>query len=153
MQMPALRGFSHRNLKNMRQFSSTYAKSPIADSLKLQPETTDTDPGAIGQLPTAQLKDHDAEAFFGISFTHHVLLLNKCNHPDERTFYMRLAAREFWSVAVLEHQLRYRKIYKTYFRTRMNLRNLGTLPQRSHHHLHIHSRMGAKFQHLKCSRK
>jgi predicted nuclease of restriction endonuclease-like (RecB) superfamily len=44
-------------------------------------------------------------AFLGISFTHHVLLLNKFESEQERYFYMQQAASQFWSVSLLEHHI------------------------------------------------
>lgn len=64
------------------------------------------------QSATAQF-----EEFFGISFTHHILILNKCSDLSERMFYIQLAATELWSVTVLEH-----KIDSRLFETK------GTLP-------------------------
>jgi predicted nuclease of restriction endonuclease-like (RecB) superfamily len=48
------------------------------------------------------------DAFLGISFTHHLLLLNKCGNMDERLFYMRYVATAYWSVSVLEHHIQER---------------------------------------------
>jgi DUF1016 N-terminal domain len=38
VQMPALRGFSHRNLKNMRQFYTAYSPAPIGQVITAQLE-------------------------------------------------------------------------------------------------------------------
>ncbi|HEX9511068.1 MAG TPA: PDDEXK nuclease domain-containing protein, partial [Puia sp.] len=40
-----------------------------------------------------------------ISFTHHILILNKCKHLQERFFYIEQAATQYWSVALLEHHI------------------------------------------------
>ena len=45
------------------------------------------------------------EAFWSISFSHHIVLLAKCKSLEERFFYMIQTALEFWSVNVLEHQI------------------------------------------------
>jgi predicted nuclease of restriction endonuclease-like (RecB) superfamily len=45
-------------------------------------------------------------SFVGITFTHHLLLLNKCKSYEERIFYMRLTADSFWSVETLEHHIK-----------------------------------------------
>lgn len=42
----------------------------------------------------------------GITFTHHVLLLNRCQFYEERMFYIRRAATEFWTVETLEHYIK-----------------------------------------------
>jgi predicted nuclease of restriction endonuclease-like (RecB) superfamily len=59
-ELPGIRGFSFTSLKNMRQFYETYSHLPFSQSL-------------TGQLPSLR-----EESFWGISFTHHILLINKC---------------------------------------------------------------------------
>lgn len=114
-QLPGLRGFSFRNLKNMRQFFEEYNNTAIGPSVTAQLSP------AFGQLPTAQLRKPRRENigqqpahlntpelqnhFFGISFTHHILLLNECKDPQERSFYIEQAATQFWSVNLLEHHI------------------------------------------------
>lgn len=99
-QMPGLRGFSYRNLKNMRQFYQEYSDTEIGQSLTAQLKLTDNQTDIIAPSLTAQL-----EAFAGISFSHHILLLNKCRSFEKRLFYMEMAASEFWSVNILEHKI------------------------------------------------
>jgi predicted nuclease of restriction endonuclease-like (RecB) superfamily len=55
------------------------------------------------RLKTEQilLPDH----FLNISFTHHILILNKCNSMEERLFYITESATRFWSVSILEHHI------------------------------------------------
>lgn len=81
-QLPGLRGFSHRNLLNMKRFYNEN-QSLI-----------------FSQSPTAIFP-----AFWCISFTHHILLLNKCKTTEERHFYIEQAATNFWSVSLLEHHI------------------------------------------------
>jgi len=60
------------------------------------------------QLTTAQFESTDrflSEVFFNISFTQHLLLLNKCKEAEERLFYMQRAAAFQWTVALLEHHI------------------------------------------------
>jgi hypothetical protein len=54
-QLPGLRGFSHRNLLNMKRFYTEYQHL------------------IFSQLPTAK-------SFWGITFTHHILLLKNAIH-------------------------------------------------------------------------
>jgi predicted nuclease of restriction endonuclease-like (RecB) superfamily len=102
-QLPGLRGFSYRNLRNMRQFFEVYNSTSIWQSLtaKLQSEEN----RALLAKPTAKLNNPALEAFFGISFTHHILLLNRCGSMEERFFYIFQASTQLWSVAVLEHNI------------------------------------------------
>lgn len=81
-ELPGIRGFSFTSLKNMRQFYETYVEG-------------------IGQSVTGLME----EAFWGISFTHHMLLINKCPKLEERLFYIEQAASQYWSVRVLEHNV------------------------------------------------
>lgn len=131
-ELPGLRGFSTRNLHKMRQLHDTYNKSVIWPSLTAQlernlirssttPQLERATDDAIFDRPeeklivpssTAQLEKASTapdqqliDAFFSISFTHHVLLLNKCESEQERYFYMQQAASQFWSVSLLEHHI------------------------------------------------
>lgn len=82
-QLPGLKGFSARNLIKMRQFFDAYCIPVIAPSV------------------TAQLQ----ECFYSISFTHHILILEKCKQENERLFYISQTAEQCWSVRELEHHI------------------------------------------------
>lgn len=129
-ELPGLRGFSDRNLNKMKQFFEAYYSFLIMPSATAQlTKSLDTKgkrpimPSAtaqIGQSVTAQLKknkkplplkEEQLNAFFNISFTHHILLLNKCKDSQERFFYIQSAASEMWSIAILQHQIA-SKLYK-----------------------------------------
>ncbi len=73
---PDIRGFTRANLFRMRQFYRTYS----ADK-KVAP--------LVRQLP----------------WTHNLLILSRCKHPEEREFYLRLCLRERWGKRDLERQL------------------------------------------------
>jgi predicted nuclease of restriction endonuclease-like (RecB) superfamily len=102
-QLPGLKGFSPRNLRSMRRFYDEYQSIVILQS------------------PTAKLPRINVppifEYFWGISFTHHILILSKCESKEERFFYIEGCSTEFWSVSVLEHNIE-AKLYK----------HLGKLP-------------------------
>ena len=89
-QLPGLRGFSHRNLKNMRQFYHDYQTF------------------IIGQSPTALIRKFRKEYeiyFFSISFSHHILILNSSKTMEEKMFYISQAASRTWSVSLLERNI------------------------------------------------
>lgn len=96
-QLPGLRGFSYRNLMNMKLFFIEYQRVKFLQSPTAELQKDDQ----IGQSPTAELPG----AFWGITFTHHLLLINKCKSYEERVFYMLQAASGFWSVSLLEHHI------------------------------------------------
>lgn len=115
-EMPGLRGFSYRNLKNMRQFAEEYAglgflplsraeiqraenqEPEIGQLATAQLEHTDLGIGQtasgqlgsidfpIGQTASAQLERLDRDIFLGIGFSHHVLLMSRCKNLEERRF-------------------------------------------------------------------
>lgn len=97
-QLPGLRGFSYRNLMNMKRFSSEYQSVIILQSVTAEMQTK-------GKKETGLLLPIQSEVFWSISFTHHMLILNKCQTSDERFFYIEQAATQFWSVTVLEHYI------------------------------------------------
>ncbi len=136
-ELPGLRGFSETNLKNMRQFADEYSgilftqavtaksRKSFSQSATVQMESV------ISQLPTAQLKkqgkaivlnEPGLDIFFGISFTHHILLLNKCRDKKERYFYMQMAAGDMWSVSALQHNIS-SKLYKHQGKLPNNFKN------------------------------
>jgi predicted nuclease of restriction endonuclease-like (RecB) superfamily len=74
---PGIRGFGKRNLFRMRQFYETYRENEIVSAL-------------LTQLP----------------WTHHLIILGQSKRPEEREFYLRMAAQEKWSSRQLERQIR-----------------------------------------------
>ena len=119
-EMPGLRGFSYRNLKNMRQFAEEYAglgflPLPRAETQRAENQEPEIWQLAtaklgsidfpIGQLPTAQLEDFKPEVFFALGFTQHILLMNRCKTLHERRFYMENAVANQWTVDILDHQI------------------------------------------------
>ena len=74
---PGLRGFTRRNLFRMRQFYEAYPAPEIV-------------PALLTQLP----------------WTHHLIILGQAKRPEEREFYLRLAAQEKWSSRELERQFK-----------------------------------------------
>ena len=76
MREPGMRGFSPPNLWRMRQFFQTYHGDEILS-------------------PLVRV----------LSWTHNLMILNKCKSRDERAFYLRIAARERWGKRDLERQI------------------------------------------------
>lgn len=91
-QLPGLRGFSARNLWSMKKFHDEYQGFVI-----LQSVTAEMKIGSLNEVP---------DGFWRVSFTHHLLLLNKCTTIEERFFYMKQCSNEFWSVRHLEYSIK-----------------------------------------------
>ncbi|MGV3596066.1 MAG: PDDEXK nuclease domain-containing protein [Sediminibacterium sp.] len=97
-QLPGLRGFSHRNLKKMRQFYEAYQYLPIGSPVVSQ----------IRPSVTAQMQNQEnqyIEYFSCISFSHHLIILAGVKTKDERWFYIEQAANNGWSIRTLEHHI------------------------------------------------
>jgi predicted nuclease of restriction endonuclease-like (RecB) superfamily len=127
--MPGLRGFSSRNLQKMRQFYTGYSKTIIGQLLTVQlsqkiytenkplftPLTTaqidkilrgDSLSGINTPSVTAKLMSDILTGFLCISFSHHIVLLDKCKSLEEMTFYIIQSSTQYWSVNILEHQIK-----------------------------------------------
>jgi predicted nuclease of restriction endonuclease-like (RecB) superfamily len=103
-ELPGIRGFSSKNLRNMRLFFEAYYPGEIWQSAtaKIKPEAT----GPNWQLATAEINKGLAnEVFTALSFTHHILLLNKCKDLEERSFYIQLSVAHHWTVTLLQHHI------------------------------------------------
>ena len=84
MEFPGVRGFSTSNLWRMRQFYQTYAKNE-----KLAPLVRE------------------------ISWSHNIVIFEKCKDALQREFYIRMARKFGWSKNVLVHQIENQRYEKT----------------------------------------
>lgn len=120
-ELPGLRGFSYRNLQNMKQFFEEYELlQNFIFSFKNNNDDIVQSPTAqlknieLMQLLTAQTTNNDSNqyinkfvenTFLRIGFTHHITLINKCKEIRERVFYFQKIIENQWSIAVLEHHI------------------------------------------------
>lgn len=79
-EFPEMKGFSHRNLKYIRQWYSFYNQ-----------------PDKIGQQLVAQL----GEVFFCVPWGHHLYILSQCKSTDKAVFYLSKTVENGWSRAML----------------------------------------------------
>lgn len=92
-EFPEMKGFSYRNLRQIRQWFAFYAvpsgnwKQPVS---KLEEST-------IGEKPVPQL----GERFFEIPWGHHLYIMQKCENVDRAVFYLRKTLENNWSRSVL----------------------------------------------------
>ena len=113
-ELPGLRGFSVRNLKNMRTFyeewrgleshnSAVQTAEFEKDTQKIYGETNENSNSAVQtaefqsesvicQIQLTNLPDFPIVAFLGISFTHHITILKTVKSYEERKFYIQFAA-------------------------------------------------------------
>ncbi len=74
---PGLRGFTRANLFRMRQFYETYE-------------------GDVKVAPLVRL----------LPWSHHMIILGQAKRPEEREFYLRIAAQEKWGKRELDRQFK-----------------------------------------------
>lgn len=143
-ELPGLKGFGDRNLRNMRQFYDEWNKvvfwqplaaensngiiwqplaakigSPVATQLQISPLRLDFQSDTF-DIETA----HD---FMSISFTHHMEILNKTSSLEERLFYIRHTAAYKWDKYRLRELLK-QDLY--HHQSAMPNNFLQTLPKR-----------------------
>ena len=93
-ELPGLKGFSARNLRNMRTFYEEWAALDHKrdEELNLADSSAKTVPPSALQiwqtlLPNSQ--GFPSEDFLHIGFSHHILIISKVKNIEERTFYIR----------------------------------------------------------------
>lgn len=112
VELPGLRGFSEVNIKRMRTFyedwREVFENRPLSmddstlrnNRMILQSETIQICP-----LATDELSEEELDSFLSVGFTHHYEILTKTKSLDERMFYIKKCASEFWSVKKLKYYL------------------------------------------------
>jgi predicted nuclease of restriction endonuclease-like (RecB) superfamily len=127
-ELPGLKGFSFRNLKNMRQFADEYLPSPIGQLLTAQLQATDNQDTVIVQLITAQFEGLNSELFLSVGFTQHIVLLNKCKDWNQRLFYLKKTVENHWTVEMLEWQIKGNLFQKQSNTIQSNFENTLPIP-------------------------
>ena len=111
-EVPGLRGFSPRNLRNMRMFYEEwkYLDTNLADaSAKLDLGNKSADESAnldsCKSLAPLEIADIPIVAFFSIGFSHHTLILSKTKTLEERRYYIQLCSDLQLSYDALERKI------------------------------------------------
>lgn len=113
-ELPGLKGFSARNLRNMRIFYEEWNMID-AGSAEIQSGSFDlADASAkfpssgvplIWQTQLPNYGDLSLDEFLHVSFSHHILILSKVKEPEERIFYIRKACSEKLSYTALRRSI------------------------------------------------
>ena len=105
--LPGLRGFSERNLKNMRTF---YEEWKVLDSnsaiATAELQLIDQETTEIRHLELPNFKDFPIEEFLRIGFTHQSIILSQVKSIEERFFYIKLCANELLKVDTLKKMIK-----------------------------------------------
>ncbi len=87
-EFPDLKGFSHRNLKSIRQWHLFW-----------------TDDSAIGKQAVSQLPANPSQLVSQIPWGHNILLIQKLKDPADAFFYVQKTIENNWSRSVLTHHI------------------------------------------------
>lgn len=113
--LPGLRGYGETQLREMRLFYEGWSFIDSNSSVVTDKFTNDNSSVATDELQQS-VNERDIldlvkietpiefpiDDYFKTPFTHHTVLLRKCNNNEERYYYMRRCAEEHMSVSRLE---------------------------------------------------
>ena len=90
--LPGLRGFSERNLKYMRTFYEEWSPLLESGSVSSALPSAKTSEITIRHFEVPNLDEGMREAFLGIGFTLHRIILEKVKPLEERLYYIKLCS-------------------------------------------------------------
>ena len=106
-ELPGLTGFSETNIKNMRIFYEAWYQ--ILDNQSISYSSINDikfNDLLNQQTSSADLSDKDWECFLSIGFSNHREIIRKTSTLEERLFYIRRCAKEFWNVETTKYHLK-----------------------------------------------
>lgn len=107
-ELPGLRGFSSRNLKNMRMFYESWKDIEI-NSATAAAELTEEKVYynlLLSDKSAAEAADLNINEFLSIGFTHHIEILTKAKNAEERMFYIHQTYINGWNKYILRDMLK-----------------------------------------------
>ena len=101
-EMPGLRGFSSRNIRNMRRFFEEW------EFLENIPNSNLETAGAKIVLRSLKFDNPsiDIDHFLSIGYGHHLLIISKIKNIEERYFYIEKAFKEHFSRSELQDSIK-----------------------------------------------
>ena len=110
-ELPGVKGYSEASIKMMRTFYEEWRclfenrQLPIDDLGNQLMLSHINDKIEIRQLVTDELSASDLACFLNVGFTNHYVILTKTKSKEERLFYIRRCATEFWKVETTKYYL------------------------------------------------
>jgi len=101
-ELPGLRGFSTGNLKKIRVFYKEWQPFLQISSLATNQLSFEAQAHLIGSTVSNQFKS----LFYSVGFSHHYSIVSHTKEINERIFYISQTAQNFWTVRVLEKNLK-----------------------------------------------
>ncbi|WDQ16793.1 PDDEXK nuclease domain-containing protein [Rhodopirellula sp. P2] len=99
-EFPEMKGFSHRNLKYMRQWVQFWTGIPAIGQQAVAQLNIPT-----GQQLVASLPEGAAQLAAKIPWGHNLRIMEKLSDPADALFYVQKTIENNWSRAVLTHQI------------------------------------------------
>ncbi len=107
---PETKGFSSRNLRNMKRLFSTYANTAIwQQAVAKLPAMGLPAPNrqqAVAKLEETEITDKLRQLVVEVPWSHNLLILNKLSEPKERLYYLYTTAQCGWTRSVLLNQIK-----------------------------------------------
>lgn len=106
-ELPGVRGFASSSIRKMRSFYNVWkdvfeicslSTNKFADIIT----ALNDNEMEICSLSTNKLSKEDFDAFMSVGFSHHYEIASKALNKEERIFYIRKCASEFWTVERLK---------------------------------------------------
>lgn len=110
-ELPGLKGFSPSSMRKMKSFFNTWKNDFEFCSLATNDfiqniKALNSSELEICSLTTNKLSEADFDAFMSVGFTHHYEIASKGLSFDDRIFYIRKCATEFWTVKRLQRHIK-----------------------------------------------
>lgn len=103
-ELPGLRGFSTRSIKNMRQFYEEW--QPIVNRQPLAADSELDEKQLLAAIRQPTAAEFDWADFLAIGFSHHIEIISKAKSLDARLYYIHECATRFWNKYTLRDYLR-----------------------------------------------
>ena len=111
-ELPGLKGFSEASIKMMRIFYEEWClifenrQLPIDDLGNPIIDSISSDNIRIEEFDTDKLSESDLSYFLNVGFTNHYIIISRTTTLEERLYYIRRCATEFWKVETTKYYLK-----------------------------------------------
>ena len=111
-ELPGLKGFSEASIKMMRIFYEEWClifenrQLPIDDFGNPIIDSISSDNIRIEEFDTDKLSESDLSYFLNVGFTNHYIIISRTTTLEERLYYIRRCATEFWKVETTKYYLK-----------------------------------------------
>ena len=110
-ELPGLKGYSEASIKMMRIFYEEWSvlfenRQLTIDDFNNLIDNTSNSEITICHFSTEKIPESDLACFLNVGFTNHYIILTKTQSLEERLFYIRRCAKEFWNVETTKYHLK-----------------------------------------------